>query len=174
MMIDSMTTCSRRLLRLLPMALTLALVAAPALAWETPPRPEGWTPGTPYPHEALKAFPCHDYNLPCGKLSSPPIQKVQFSGSLDGDAERGEKIAINIRWGNCLACHSLPKGHQGGSVGPDLSEYGKRNPPLDYVFQRIWDGRVFNVNAHMPIYGPNGVLNEQEIRDVMAFILSGK
>jgi sulfur-oxidizing protein SoxX len=135
-----------------------------------------WTPGgTAFVQaETLTMFPCHDEELPCGKMAPPPIDRVSFKGPLAGDAKKGEAIAINIRYGNCIACHNLPNGHVGGTIGPSLADYGKRGVPNDVTYQRIWDVRAFNPNAFMPIYGPNAVLTEQEIHDVMAFLQTGR
>ena len=132
-----------------------------------------WVPGEPYPTELLKNYPCHDYDLPCGKMNSPPVERVVFKGPLQGDAERGEKIAINLRWGNCIACHVLPT-QDGGTIGPSLRQYAARQAPLDYTYQRLWDVRYYNPNAHMPVYGPNKVLTHQDIVDVMAYLYAGK
>lgn len=153
---------------LLSIALTAYLatgVIQPSNAEEAPK----WIPGEQYPRELLKNFPCHDYELPCGKMVSPPVERVEFKGPLNGDAERGEKIATNLRWGNCIACHALPK-HDGGSIGPSLKGYAYREMPLDYTYQRLWDVRFYNPHAFMPVYGPNKVLTDQDIRDVMAFL----
>ena len=135
-----------------------------------------WTPGgTAFVRaESLTMFPCHDEELPCGKMAPPPVEKVSFQAPLAGDAKKGEAIATNIRYGNCIACHSLPNGHQGGTIGPSLADYAKRAVPHPVTYQRIWDTRAFNPNAFMPLYGPNAVLTEQEIRDVMAFLETGK
>lgn len=132
-----------------------------------------WVPGEPYPVENLKEFACHDYTLPCGKKGSPAIEKVSYTGPRMGDPERGKKIATNVRWGNCMACHALPD-HDGGTIAPGLEAYGTRNAPFEYTFQRIWDGRVFNPNAHMPVYGPNQVLTVRDILDVIAYIETGR
>lgn len=126
------------------------------------------------PPEILKLYPCHSVEEPCYNIPAPAVETVTFKGPLNGNAARGEKIAINIRWGNCIACHSLPNGHKGGTIGPDLSTYGVLNHPLDYIYQRIWDIRVFAPDAHMPIYGTFGVLRDQDIQDVIAFLLTGK
>lgn len=126
------------------------------------------------PPEILKLYPCHSVEEPCYNIPAPKIERVAFKPPLNGNATRGQQIAVNIRWGNCIACHSLPGGNKGGTIGPDLTTYGAMNYPLDYVYQRIWDIRAFAPDAHMPIYGTNGVLTDRDIRDVMAFILSGK
>lgn len=133
-----------------------------------------WTPGgaNMIPGDVLTMFPCHDESLPCGKLPPPPVERVTFKGPLSGDPKKGEAIAINVRYGNCIACHHLP-GHEGGTIGPSLVDYGRRGMPLEYTYQRIWDVRAFNPYAFMPLYGPNRVLTEQEIRDVMVFIGGG-
>lgn len=159
-----------------------ALVLAAAHAQEKPgaagkPQvrtPVKWQPGQQMPVEDLMNYPCHFDDLPCGKIAPPKVEKVTFKGALEGDAERGKKIALDVRWGNCVACHSLPGGIEGGSIGPSLADYAKRGMPPDYTFQRIWDVRVFNPNAFMPVYGPNKVLTRQEILDVMVFLESGK
>lgn len=137
---------------------------------------KNWVVGGPamIPQDVLDMFPCHEEELPCGKLAPPPVQRVSFKGPLRGDPKKGEAIAINVRYGNCIACHSLPNGHDGGSIGPSLRDYAQRSMPMDYTFQRIWDVRAFSPNAFMPVYGPNKVLTEQEIHDVMAFILGAK
>lgn len=135
-----------------------------------------WVPGEPYPPELLDQYPCHSYELECGHLPPPPVETVEFNDTeLNGDAARGEKIATNLRWGNCVACHKLP-GHEAGSgtVGPSLVDYAERSLPYSYTFQRIWDPRVLSPDAHMPVFGPNRVLTKSEIIDVMTFLYAKK
>ncbi|MGC2857689.1 sulfur oxidation c-type cytochrome SoxX [Novispirillum sp. DQ9] len=168
-------------LPLVAAALLLAAATAPthADAADKPKKIDysktDWRPGTtPIPNELLANFPCHSEELACSKIPAPEVETVSFTGPLQGDPEMGRKIATNLRWGNCLACHSLPGGVAGGSVGPDLSDYGARNMPLDYTYQRIWDTRVFNPDAHMPVYGPNEALTPEEIQHVIAYLHTGK
>jgi sulfur-oxidizing protein SoxX len=132
-----------------------------------------WVPGSAdmIPQDVLNLFPCHEEELPCFKIKPAPVERVNFAGPVQGDAKKGEAIAINVRYGNCIACHTLPNGHDGGSIGPSLREYAQRGLPLAYTYQRIWDVRAYNPSAFMPVYGPNKVLTPQEIHDVMAFIL---
>lgn len=159
----------------------LAVVAALAGGFllatnaQQPAAPQ-WVPGGPdmMPQSMLMQFPCHDDEMECFKIPAPAIQKVAFSAPLNGDPKRGKDIAINIRWGNCIACHSLPDGQVGGDVGPDLSKHGLANVDLAQMYQRIWDVRAFSPDAHMPIYGTNKVLTDKDIRDVMAYIMTGK
>lgn len=171
-------------LRTLPAVILACVVLASCAAGPAPLTLEekhqrmraNWTPGgTDFVRaESLTMFPCHDEELPCGKMAPPPLERVAFKGPLKGDAKKGEAIAINIRYGNCIACHNLPNGHQGGTIGPSLADYAKRGVPPETTYQRIWDVRAFNPNAFMPLYGPNAVLTDQEIQDVMAFLQAAR
>ncbi len=157
-------------LPLVAMTVTFAFSAISTSQAEDVPK---WVPGEVYPTELLKNYPCLDYAEVCGKMKSPPVERVEFKGQLQGDAGRGEKIATNLRWGNCIACHVLPT-QDGGTIGPPLKGYGSRDMPLDYTYQRIWDVRFYNPNAHMPLYGPNKILTDQDVQDVMAYLYSSK
>lgn len=153
------------------LAAVLASSGLAAAADNMPVRtPKKWVPGQQMPLEDLKNYPCHIESEPCSKIPPPKVEKVRFSGAL-GDPQKGKAIALDLRWGNCIACHALPGHPDGGNIGPSLADYPKRNMPADYTFQRIWDVRAFNPNAFMPIYGTNKVLTEAEIRDVMAFLM---
>jgi len=123
------------------------------------------------PAHDLTIYPCHSYTEPCGKLPPPPVTAVKWSGDL-GDPERGKAIAFSTQLGNCLACHEINGGDQGGTVGPSLVNFGSRCLSYDYTYQRIYDTRIYNPDAHMPLYGTNGALTDTEIRDVMAFLYS--
>ncbi|MDD3447787.1 MAG: sulfur oxidation c-type cytochrome SoxX [Gammaproteobacteria bacterium] len=151
------------------LALLLA-VASGSTTWAEETGKTEWVPGEPYPTALLDRYPCHDYELPCGNMAPPIVQQVEFSGELTGDSALGEKIATNLRWGNCLSCHKLPGHPEGGTIGPSLADYSTRSLPLSYTYQRIWDVRVFNPNAHMPVYGPNRILTPEDIGHVMAYL----
>ncbi|WP_199930447.1 sulfur oxidation c-type cytochrome SoxX [Sedimenticola thiotaurini] len=118
-------------------------------------------------------YPCHSYTDPCGKLPPPPVSEVEWKGEL-GDPERGKTIAFSTPLGNCLACHEINGGDQSGTIGPSLMNYGSRDLPYSYTYQRLYDTRWYNPDAHMPMFGTNGVLTDSEIRDVMAFLYSLK
>lgn len=121
------------------------------------------------PARDLTVYPCHSYTERCGKVPMAPPQQVKWTGEL-GNPDRGREIAFELLKGNCLACHAIEGGTQPGTIGPSLVGYAKRNLPLSYTYQRIYDIRVFNPNAHMPPFGTHKVLTDQEIRDVMAFL----
>lgn len=121
----------------------------------------------------LTKYPCFSYTEACGKMPPPPIEKVEWSGKM-GDVALGKTLAFTSSKGNCLACHAINGGSQGGSIGPSLMDYGSRGLPEVYTYQRIHDTRLYNPDAHMPIFGVTGLLNDEEIRHIMAFLHSLK
>lgn len=97
-------------------------------------------------------------------------QKVEFKAPLNGNPENGKKLAMNTGKGNCWACHALPGDAQPGSGGPALLKVGSWGYSDAHLYQQIWDRRVANPDTIMPPYGTNGVLSEQDIRDIVAFL----
>lgn len=120
------------------------------------------------------AFPCLSYSLPCGKVPTrQPVQKA-LEGPLNGNAAKGKQIAQARDRGNCLACHVMPGGSQPGSRGPDLSHFGSTGRSEAEAYAMVWDMRTVNPETLMPPFGTNAILSEQELRDVVAFLLSSK
>ncbi len=111
-----------------------------------------------------------------GHLASPPAPGAPriLAGPVTGDAANGAKlVADRTRGGSCLACHVMgPAGGANlpGNVGPDLSEIGNASHPDDYLFNYIYDARVYNAETVMPPWGGHGVFNDQEINDMVAFL----
>lgn len=101
-------------------------------------------------------------------------QKVTLSGPLNGDPNKGKEIAMNTQRGNCWACHALPGDAQPGSGGPPLLTIGTWGYSDAHIYQQIWDRRAANPDTIMPPYGTNGVLSDQDIRDVVAYLQSLK
>jgi len=78
--------------------------------------------------------------------------------------------------GNCYACHQLdPAEIAHGTIGPSLTGYGAQRgrdeAVLKYTYEVIYNPHASFPCTHMPRFGANGVLNEQQIRDVMAYLL---
>lgn len=138
---------------------------------------QGATPPLAAAHNAApdySAFPCLSYSLPCGELATrEPVQKA-LEGPLNGNAAKGRQIAFARNRGNCLACHAMPGGSQPGSRGPDLSHFGSTGRNAAETYAMVWDMRTVNPETLMPPFGTNEVLTEQELRDVVAFLLSAK
>ena len=111
-----------------------------------------------------------------GQVSSPPAASAprKLAGPITGDAAKGaELVADRNRGGSCLACHVMgPAGGANlpGNVGPDLSEIGGAGREDEYLFNYIYDPRVYNPETVMPPWGGHGLFNDQEINDMVAFL----
>jgi sulfur-oxidizing protein SoxX len=118
-------------------------------------------------------------------------------GRYLGDFKRGEAVAQSGRgmtWtdkttdptangGNCYNCHQLSKAELSyGTIGPSLYQYGKLrgvsdpNGPsakaiVEYTWGKLWNTRAYNACSSMPRFGHAGLLNEQQLKDVMALLL---
>jgi len=78
--------------------------------------------------------------------------------------------------GNCYACHQLdPNEIAYGTLGPSLTGYGKMRGTsdaiLNYTYDVIYSPHTYFPCTHMPRFGANGVLTQQQIADVMAYLL---
>ncbi len=109
-------------------------------------------------------------------VSSPPAPNTprKLPGPITGDPKKGaELVADRNRGGSCLACHvmgSAGGANLPGNVGPDLSEIGNAGREDEYLFNYIYDARVYNPETVMPPWGGHGVFNDAEIGDMVAFL----
>ena len=108
-------------------------------------------------------------------------------GEYLGDWQRGAEVAGNGRGlqssddptqpngGNCYACHQLaPVEVAYGTLGPSLTGYGARGQSvamLQYTWTKLWDTHAYNLCSHMPRFGAQGILTEQQLKDVVAYLL---
>lgn len=121
--------------------------------------------------------------------------KMPSDGKFLGDWKEGEKIAQNGRgmtWtdqagsangGSCYNCHQISKEELSfGSIGPSLYNYGKlrgvadpaaaaSKPIVDYTWGKLWNSKAYNACSGMPRFGHAGILNETQLRHVMALLL---
>ena len=104
--------------------------------------------------------------------STPGPHKAMLKGAFNGDAARGKKLATTKIKGNCVACHKLPGVSQTGDVGPSLVGYKAAGKSAQDLYQQVYDSRVANPQTNMPPFGTFGTLTDQEIRDVVAYVLS--
>lgn len=123
-------------------------------------------------------WPSRDYSKynTLAKLASPPAPKEprKITGPIAGDAAKGAKlVADRSRGGSCLACHVMgPAGNadQPGNVGPDLSEIGNAGREDEWLFNYVYDARVYNPETVMPPWGGHGLFTDAEINDIVAFL----
>lgn len=121
--------------------------------------------------------------------------KWPTDGKFIGDWKEGEKIAQSGRgmtWtdkagdangGNCYNCHQISKEEISfGTLGPSLYNYGKLRGVTDpgsaggkaiveYTWGKLWNSRAYNACSQMPRVGHMAILNEKQLKDVMALLL---
>lgn len=118
-------------------------------------------------HRDLSPWPTLSYD---DRRPTPAPRKVALEGPLNGDPARGREIAFQPRRGNCVACHHLPGDDWPGSVGNFLLQYRKYGYNAEQIYQQIFDARIFNPNSVMPPFGTFGILSDQDIRDLVAYL----
>jgi sulfur-oxidizing protein SoxX len=121
--------------------------------------------------------------------------KAPTDGKYLGDFKAGERVAqsgAGKTWtdaensangGNCYNCHQISKEELSyGTLGPSLYNYGKlrgvsdpnseaAKPIVEYTWGKLQNARAYNACSSMPRFGHKGILNEKQIKDVMALLL---
>ena len=126
--------------------------------------------------------------------------RMPADGKFIGDWREGEKLAQNGRgmtWtdksaattangGNCYNCHQIsPAEISFGTIGPSLYHYGKNRgitdpdsptarPVVEYTWTKLWNAKAFNACSGMPRFGHGGLLDETQLKHLMALILDPK
>jgi sulfur-oxidizing protein SoxX len=121
-------------------------------------------------------------------------------GRYIGDWREGEKLAQNGRgmtWtdkstapaangGSCYNCHQIaPAELSFGTIGPSLYQYGKlrgvtdpasdaARPVVAYTWAKLWNAKAYNACSGMPRFGHGGLLDETQLKHLMALILDPK
>jgi L-cysteine S-thiosulfotransferase len=121
--------------------------------------------------------------------------KWPSDGKFLGDWKQGETIAqsgrgltwsdtaTTVNGGNCYNCHQISKEEISfGTLGPSLYNYGKlrgvtdpssaaAKPIVEYTWGKLYNSRAYNACSQMPRGGHKGILNEQQMRHIMALLL---
>ena len=92
--------------------------------------------------------------------------------AADSAVEKGKAVAFNRKKGNCLACHAMDDGTLPGNIGPPLISMKLRFPDRAKLRAQIWDSTINNPNTIMPPFGRNGMLSEEQINQVVDYILT--
>jgi L-cysteine S-thiosulfotransferase len=126
--------------------------------------------------------------------------KAPSDGKYIGDWRAGERLAQSGRgmtWtdasattaangGNCYNCHQISKEEISfGTIGPSLYQYGKIRGVTDpngaasqaivqYTWGKLYNAKAFNACSGMPRFGHAGMLDEKQLRDLMALLLDPK
>jgi sulfur-oxidizing protein SoxA len=105
----------------------------------------------------------------------PPPSRAPMP-AIKGDPKEGRKLFMSRAKAPCTGCH-LIQGDDvwpAGNIGPDVSVIGDRNLPDQYLFDLIYDARVFFPNTTMPPWGTAGMYTPEEIVHVVAFLQTQK
>jgi sulfur-oxidizing protein SoxX len=123
--------------------------------------------------------------------------KAPADGKYLGDFKKGEALAQDGRgmtWtdrsadtsangGNCYNCHQIGKAEISyGTIGPSLYNYGKirgvsdpageaAKPIVEYTWGKLYNARAYNACSNMPRFGHQKLLNEAQLKDLMALLL---
>jgi sulfur-oxidizing protein SoxX len=116
--------------------------------------------------------------------------KYPEDGKLMGDWKKGESFAQSgygqrfsdypasrPNGGNCYACHQMTTAEVSyGTVGPSLLEYGKIRKFAEADVKAVYD-KIYNAHAAfpcslMPRFGSNAVLTIDQIKDLVALVMS--
>jgi sulfur-oxidizing protein SoxX len=126
--------------------------------------------------------------------------KWPTGGQYIGDWRKGEALAQNGRgmtWtdsttdtkangAQCYNCHEIDKKEISyGTIGPSLWNYGKTRgvsdpaaataaPIVQYTWVKLWNSKAYSACSNMPRFGHKNLLNEQQLRDIMALLLDPK
>lgn len=111
-------------------------------------------------------------------------------GKLMGDWKNGEKLAQSgyggrftdypprqPNGGNCYSCHQLDKKEVSfGTLGPSLSEYGKirryTEAEIKAAYERVYNPQSVIPCGNMPRLGASKFLTVDQVKDVVAYLMS--
>ena len=159
-----------------------------------PTAPADWKPRFDQ-DETMKQCSAHK-NLPPKAVADAIMARekgrIEYpaDGKLSGDWKAGEKLAqsgYGLRFtdyparqtngGNCYACHQLTKAEVSyGTIGPSLLNYGKiRNfaeADTKAVYEKLYNAEASYPCSNMPRFGSNKVLTIDQIKDMVALVMS--
>jgi sulfur-oxidizing protein SoxX len=126
--------------------------------------------------------------------------KPPADGVYLGDYKKGEALAQDGRgmtWtdksaepkangGNCYNCHQISRAEISyGTIGPSLFNYarlrGMSDPTspaakavVEYTWGKLYNARAYNACSNMPRFGHKQLLDEAQLKDLMALLLDPK
>jgi L-cysteine S-thiosulfotransferase len=136
------------------------------------------------------------------RVEAQALATIQWpaGGQYLGDWREGEKLAQNGRgmtWtdastapsangAQCYNCHQIDqKEISFGTIGPSLWNYGKLRGVKDvadpasaaivqYTWGKLWNSKAYAACSNMPRFGHAKLLDEQQLRHLMALLLDPK
>jgi sulfur-oxidizing protein SoxX len=159
-----------------------------------PTAPADWAPRL-VPDETMRQCSAHENSPPTAIAAA--IQKREKAsieypadGKFLGDWKNGEKFAQSgyglrftdypprsVNGGNCYACHQLTKQEVSyGTVGPSLLGYGKlrefKEADVKAAYEKIYNSHATFPCSLMPRFGANKILTIEQIKDIVALLMS--
>ncbi|MDT8386200.1 MAG: sulfur oxidation c-type cytochrome SoxX [Thiogranum sp.] len=140
---------------------------------------------------ALKGAPADPATA--GKVSKMARESISYPDKITlGDWKKGEELARSgfgfrvghkvdphsnkVPGGNCYACHELdPTEIAYGTLGPSLQGFGKIRGNTEetrkYTYEMIYNPHSYFPCTKMPRFGANEFLTDEQIADIMAYVL---
>jgi sulfur-oxidizing protein SoxX len=95
----------------------------------------------------------------------------QTASAADAETiKKGKEVAVDRRKGNCLACHMMDDGEAPGNIGPPLVAMKARFPDPAKLRAQIYNPMSNNPNTRMPPYGLYGIVSDDEIDAIVAYL----
>ena len=136
------------------------------------------------------------------QIETQELKSIKWpaDGRFLGDWMAGEKLAQDgsgMTWrdksaapaengGSCYNCHQISKEEISyGTIGPSLYNYGKLRGVTDpaspaskavveYTWGKLWNSKAYSACSNMPRFGHMKILDENQLRDLMALLLDPK
>jgi L-cysteine S-thiosulfotransferase len=147
------------------------------------------------PDSTLKECSAHDNAPPkpvFDAIAAREKASIEYppDGKFLGDWKKGEALAqsgygmrftdypaARANGGNCYACHQITKRELSyGTIGPSLLEYGKlrefKEAEAKTAYEKIYNAQAAFPCSLMPRLGANKVLSIEQIKDIVALLMS--
>jgi L-cysteine S-thiosulfotransferase len=147
------------------------------------------------PDSTLKECSAHDNAPPkpvFDAIAAREKASIEYppDGKFLGDWKKGETLAqsgygmrftdypaARANGGNCYACHQITKRELSyGTIGPSLLEYGKlrefKEAEAKTAYEKIYNAQAAFPCSLMPRLGANKVLSIEQIKDIVALLMS--
>lgn len=128
--------------------------------------------------QKVQALAVASHVYPAGGITLGDWKKGEALAKEGAGFRMGPKADDNKKLGgNCYACHQMDlKVSAHGTIGPTLTGFGKNrgNTPetQKYVYEVIYNAHAYFPCTNMPRFGANGFLNQEQIADLMAYLLN--
>jgi L-cysteine S-thiosulfotransferase len=147
------------------------------------------------PDSTLKECSAHDNAPPkpvFDAIAAREKASIEYppDGKFLGDWKKGEALAqsgygmrftdypaARANGGNCYACHQITKRELSyGTIGPSLLEYGKlrefKEAEAKTAYEKIYNAQAALPCSLMPRLGTNKILSIEQIKDIVALLMS--